>query len=374
MIVFRYFALLVIITAAASCQQPHSATFVPNADDPNKESMTDAPLRNVTVLKGHEKLITGLLFRGGSRELISTGWDASVRVWDLQYRREIGRFIGHTSDVIGIALSPDQKLLATCGQMDGIVRVWDVSTRKQVAQIGPDIRDANAAFSPDGMRLAVTDFGCTRVFSTSGYHEILQFKIPITQQASVRFSLDGTYALTVTQRYGAFVWNAKTGEQIRRFSAGQPVLQIGDADFKESLPPLSWYGDFSPDSTKIVLCSQDGARVWDIGTGKLLYFLNALDPHMAGPDFGCAVGACDAHFSPDGRHVAIVGGGEALWIVDTTSWKREARYHPSLFAHPLDEGYFTTCAWSPESRYVATANTESEIYIVKIEALLNSGK
>ncbi|MCI0377337.1 MAG: hypothetical protein L0215_07015, partial [Gemmataceae bacterium] len=65
----------------------------------------------------------------------------------------------HAEGLLGLAFSPDGKLLASCGY-DGFVRVWSVPDGKEIHKFhldGIDPRPFAVAFSPDGKLLAAVD-------------------------------------------------------------------------------------------------------------------------------------------------------------------------------------------------------------------------
>jgi WD40 repeat protein len=91
------------------------------------------------------------------RWLASTGdVERPVRLWDLEGRREDRLIESHSQSSEPVAFSPDGRLLAAAGD-DGAVRLWDLATREELRRVGGP-RDwlTGVAFSPDGRTLAAT--------------------------------------------------------------------------------------------------------------------------------------------------------------------------------------------------------------------------
>ena len=85
----------------------------------------------------------------GRRALIASG-DRSVRLYDVEARRDVKRYIGHTASVWAVAFSPDGRL-ALSGSTDGTARVWDVGSGQELKRFtGHDSLVNAVAFTPDG--------------------------------------------------------------------------------------------------------------------------------------------------------------------------------------------------------------------------------
>ena len=68
----------------------------------------------------------GLLSADG-RLALSGAINGTVCLWDVESGEVIRRFVGHSSGVRRVALSPAARFAVTCSQ-DEIVIVWDVAT------------------------------------------------------------------------------------------------------------------------------------------------------------------------------------------------------------------------------------------------------
>jgi WD40 repeat protein len=67
--------------------------------------------------------LIGVAFSPDGRLLASCGSDNTVRLWDPATGTQQRILTGHTGSVHGVAFSPDGRLLASCG--DKTVRLWD---------------------------------------------------------------------------------------------------------------------------------------------------------------------------------------------------------------------------------------------------------
>jgi WD40 repeat protein len=238
-----------------------------------------------------------------------------------------------------VALSPDGSLLATVGT-DESVRMWEVSTGAQVWALAPGetgplatfTYPAPAYFSPDGTELLVCPYpAAPRVLDVATGETMISpsgtggFRCDHTA-----FSADGSrvaFSLTRGDSDLVEVWDLRSRRRVASapypeiaFGAAnvgalspngrvlavvegpeQNVVVLRDADTLAPLVTLKhrarvWQVWFSPDSTRIVTSSGDGAaRVWNTHTGELIF--TSLD-EPSDLEF--------AFFSSDGSKIALL--------------------------------------------------------------------
>ena len=91
-----------------------------------------------------------MAFSADGRRAVVAAADRSVRVWDVEGRRDLKRFIGHTASVWAVALSADGKYAVT-GSMDGTARVWEIAFGQQVQKYTEHSGLVSAVgFNPNG--------------------------------------------------------------------------------------------------------------------------------------------------------------------------------------------------------------------------------
>ncbi len=108
------------------------------------------------ALGSRRKLLAAALVRFDRRGKTANDSEKyEVHVWDLQSRREVLTNHTHRSRILGLAMSRDERFVASASFDDGIVQYWDVDSGKIVwqAESGQaEIEDL--AISPTGRRLA----------------------------------------------------------------------------------------------------------------------------------------------------------------------------------------------------------------------------
>jgi WD40 repeat protein len=211
--------------------------------------------KELPKLAGHPSGgIRRLVFTPDGKQLISGGFDGTVRLWDLATRKELRQIKVEAGTVYSLALSPDGQTVATAGR-DGL-RLWDLATGKDQPRDEMNKHGCVAvAFSPDGKILASGDSGSVKLWEAATGKEVQTLNGFKGEISYLLFSADGR--TLCTSSYDRFVrlWEVRTGRLIHEV---------------EGHTGWVWGLALSPDEKTLASCSVDTKLLcWDLaGLGR----------------------------------------------------------------------------------------------------------
>jgi WD40 repeat protein/serine/threonine protein kinase len=248
-------------------------------------------------LRHPEPIVTTVALSPDGRRAASVARNGHVRLWDLEARREAWSFdlsarITKPLVECRVAFSPREDLLAATGSEGGPVWLYDTVTRKPLQTLtGHEIDASDASFSPDGSRLASSDWsGMLRLWDVARRAPLAAVKAHDTNIHRISFSPNGQVLATASADQTVRLWDAVTlrclaalkhGGQVygiafspsgTRLAAacGDRTVRLWDLVTHEEVAVLRGHGDFvhavafSTDGTRLVSCSGDYTiRVWD---------------------------------------------------------------------------------------------------------------
>jgi WD domain, G-beta repeat/PQQ-like domain/WD40-like Beta Propeller Repeat len=254
------------------------------------------------TLPGHPSGgIRRIVFTPDGKQLVSGGFDGTVRVWDLQTKKEVRQLKVESGTVYSLSLSNDGKLLATAGR-DGL-KVWDLASEKMLHREPLSGSTCYAtAFSPDGKLVAGGDGDRVTIWEVSTGKEVLSLTGFKGELSQVLFTADGRSLLTASYDRMVRLFELRTGRIIHE---------------AEHHTGWVWGIALSPDEKQVASCSIDThLKVWDVAgllgkpTGKAAKLTDKQrDEHMvhlASGDAAAAYRAVSALATdPDGSLPAI---------------------------------------------------------------------
>jgi WD40 repeat protein/mono/diheme cytochrome c family protein len=196
-----------------------------------------------------------MAFTADGRRAVIASADRSVQYYEIEGRRVLKRFVGHTASVWSVALSKDGTL-ALSGSMDGSVRLWRVEDGQQLQKLDGHLSLVTAvAFTPDATRAVSGGFdGAVILWDLKTGKELRRLEKDIKYVTAVAVSPDGKQALVAADRL-VRVWDLETGNELRQFA--------GHASAVNAVC-------FSADGKKALSGSDDRTvRLWDVETAKL---------------------------------------------------------------------------------------------------------
>jgi WD40 repeat protein/mono/diheme cytochrome c family protein len=201
-------------------------------------------------LESRDGAANQMAFSADGRRAVIASADRSVRYWDVEGRRDLKRFVGHTASVWSVALSADGKF-AVSGSMDGTARVWDVASGQEVQRYaGHSSLVSAAAFSPNGRWIVSGGFdGVVAAWKVAGGQEVWRVeKLGVITALAV--DPTGNYVLVGAERSLSEL-DLASGRILRRYGP---------------LPSAAACVGISPDGQWFAAGADDGSvRLWQSG-------------------------------------------------------------------------------------------------------------
>ena len=95
-------------------------------NEENKNSETKEVGTPFKTLSGHNHFVSGLSLSANSKHLVSSSWDKTLRLWDLNSFKTKEIITGHTKDVLCVSFTSEDRMIVS-GSMDKTLKAFNVN-------------------------------------------------------------------------------------------------------------------------------------------------------------------------------------------------------------------------------------------------------
>jgi hypothetical protein len=286
----------------------------------------------------HEGAVLGVALSPDGKWLASCAGDKRVHLREVATGKELGPFPALKGDVLSIAFAPDGKTLVS-GGADKTLRVWQLDPVKQIQQA--EIKEGTVeavAFSPDGTLIASGGSDrLIRLWDAAKAKEIRTLKGHDGIVTAVAFSPNGKMLASGSKDRSVRLWDVESAKEICRYREHRGwVFAVR----------------FAPDGQSVASAGRDQTViVWDVHAERPLLHLQ---------DFGGSF--FSVAFSPDGRVLAAGSKDHKLHFWDLATGKPL----PSVEGH---KDNVLSLAFSKDGKSLASGGEDGVALIWDVAAL-----
>ena len=120
------------------------------------------------ILHGHNHFVSDIVISSDGQFALSSSWDKTLRLWDLNTGLTARRFVGHTSDVLSVSFSADNRQIVSASR-DRSIKLWNTlgECKFNITDDGHSEWVSCVRFSPNPSNPVIVSAGWDKVVKVS---------------------------------------------------------------------------------------------------------------------------------------------------------------------------------------------------------------
>jgi len=252
--------------------------------------------KEIKSFEGHTDIIWSVCYSISGKYALSGGKYGNIKLWDITSGKQI-KALKHFREVTSVCFSQDEKYFLS-GSSNNTLELWDIASAKFFRLFGGHTGTVNSVcFSPNGkFLLSGSEDKTIKLWNIALGNEIKTFRGHSMAVSSVCFSPDGKYILSGSADNTVRLWDTESGKEIKNFKGHTGIV---------------WSVRFSPDGKYALSGSDDRTiKLWDVASGNEVM---TLKRHGQSVHSVC--------FSPDGKNILSGSADKTVILWDITSGK-----------------------------------------------------
>lgn len=221
------------------------------------------------ALRGHSHYVEDVVISKDGHFALSSSWDGTLRLWDLNYGTTTRRFVGHTKDILSVAFSADNRQIVS-GSRDKTIKLWNT-----LGECKYTIDDAHndwvscVQFSPNASNPIIVSSGWDRVVKVWALTDEFKLRRNLVGHTgyvnAVTVSPDGSLCASGGKDGTAMLWDLNEGKHLYSLDADDIINAL----------------TFSPNRYWLCAGTNSGIKIWDLESKVVVADLNKNFPEFS---------------------------------------------------------------------------------------------